>query len=65
MDGRCVLLRPGDEMEGSAYVTPVEPKLATLPPGAKGRWFGERLEETLLARAGDPLPALDELPHLR
>jgi uncharacterized RmlC-like cupin family protein len=97
MAGPCVLLRPGDEIEGSTGVTYAAGvsaatagsralcvELATLPPGAKGRahlheghesaayvlqgeivmWFGERLEEKLVARAGDFVYIPDGMPHL-
>jgi uncharacterized RmlC-like cupin family protein len=97
MSERCVLVRPGEEAEGTTGVTYAAGvsastagarglclELATLPPGARGRahfhadhesaayvlqgelvlWFGERLEEKLVARAGDFLYIPGGVPHL-
>jgi uncharacterized RmlC-like cupin family protein len=97
MSERCVLVRPGEEAEGTTGVTYAAGvsastagaqglclELATLPPGARGRahlhdehesaayvlegelvlWFGERLEEKLVARAGDFLYIPAGVPHL-
>lgn len=97
MNGRCVLVRPGEEVEGTTGVTYAAGvsastsgarglclELATLPPGARGRahlhaehesaayvlqgelvlWFGEQLEEKLVARAGDFLYIPGGVAHL-
>ncbi len=97
MNERYVLVRPGEEAEGTTGVTYAAGvsasmtgarglclELATLPPGARGRaqlhaehesaayvlqgelllWFGEQLEEKLVARAGDFLYIPGGVPHL-
>lgn len=97
MSERCVLVRPGEEAEGTTGVTYAPGvsasttgarglclELATLPPGARGRahlhaehesaayvlegelvlWFGDQLEEKLVARAGDFLYIPGGVPHL-
>lgn len=97
MSKRCVLVRPGEEAEGTTGVTYAAGvsasttgarglclELATLPPGVRGRahlhaehesaayvlegelvlWFGEQLEEKLVARAGDFLFIPGGVPHL-
>lgn len=97
MSERCVLVRPGEEAEGTTGVTYAAGvsasttgargiclELATLPPGARGRahlhaehesaayvlqgelvlWFGDQLEEKLVARAGDFLYIPGGVPHL-
>lgn len=97
MSERCVLVRPGDQAEGTTGVTytagvsasttaarGIYLELATLPPGARGRahlhaehesaayvlqgelvlWFGDQLEEKLVARPGDFLYIPGGVPHL-
>jgi uncharacterized RmlC-like cupin family protein len=97
MNERCVLVRPGEETEGTTGVTYAAGvsasttgarglclELATLPLGARGRahlhaehesaayvlkgalvlWFGDKLEERLVARAGDFLYIPGGVPHL-
>lgn len=97
MSERCVLVRPGEEAEGTTGVTYAAGvsasttaargiclELATLLPGARGRahlhaghesaayvlqgelvlWFGDQLEEKLVARPGDFLYIPGGVPHL-
>jgi uncharacterized RmlC-like cupin family protein len=97
MSERCVLVRPGEEAEGTTGVTYAAGvsasttgargiclELATLAPGARGRahlhaehesaayvlqgelvlWFGDQLEEKLVARPGDFLYIPGGVPHL-
>lgn len=96
MSERCVLVRPGEEAEGTTGVTYSAGvsasttgarrlclELATLPPGARGRahlhaehesaayvlqgelalWFGDELEQKLVARPGDFLYIPAGVPH--
>ncbi len=97
MRERCILVRPGEAVEGTTGVTYAAGisastaaardlclELATLPPGARGRahlhaghesaayvvqgelvlWFGEQLEERLVAYPGDFLYIPAGVPHL-
>jgi uncharacterized RmlC-like cupin family protein len=97
MSERCVLVRPGEEAEGTTAVTYAAGvsartagaqglclELATLPPGARSRahlhaehgsaayvlqgelvlLFGDKLEEKLVARAGDFVYIPAGVPHL-
>ncbi len=97
MSKRCVVVRRGEESEGTTGVTYAEGvsasttgarglclELATLPPGARARahvhaehesaayvlegelllWFGEKLQERLIARAGDFIYIPGGVPHL-